>query len=307
MPPHTPLAMPLRAWRCPQCTQRAAFSTTRPSRAVGPEHPQYLPVPEPPQQTHNYYPPVKGTLPVPRNVLAGAGSKDKASDKWLNDASKRPQKQIKHAKGSREEWKVKIAESRRRNLKEGVKSLHARQQYEARREEARMQEKSEKHEAALNAPEREDERLTLPTHGLDLETLFNKAPQDPQREDRLATKRANVAQQAALKSAERLDHLHTLYMNAHKFIVTPQQLDAAVDEAFGTEERPAKFGVEGALSGSISVWGDGKPASVQDMLAASQGGGRGAVQMKGGLELSRERMRRIAEELTGGAMEGDEA
>ena len=128
MPPHTPLATTLRAWRCPQCTRRA-FSTSRRSRAIGPEHPQYMPVPEAPQQTVPYHPPVKGSLPVPRNILAGARRKDKSSDEWIADATKRPAKDIKHAAGSREEWKIKMTESRRRNLREGIKSLKARQQY----------------------------------------------------------------------------------------------------------------------------------------------------------------------------------
>lgn len=306
MPPHTPLATPLRGWRCPQCTRRAAFSTSRSSRAVGPEHPQYMPVPEPPQQTIPYHPPVKGSLPVPRNVLAGAGRKDKGSPDWADDAAKRPKKQFEHPPGSREAWKVKMAESRRRNLKEGLQTLKARQQYESRKQATRQAETHEKRQAARNAPEREDERLTMPTHGLDLDKLLHEAPQDPHREVRLAHKRANVAQHESLRSAERLNNLHTLYMNARNFIVTPEQLDAAVDEAFGTETNPVNFAANGSDGQSAqSVWGQGKPASVGDMLAAAQGGGRGAVKMTGSLESSRERLRRIAEELTGGAMEED--
>ena len=261
-------------------------------------------VPEPPQQTVPYHPPVKGSLPVPRNVLAGAGSKDKASDEWLNDAAKRPQRPIKHTPGSREEWKVKMTESRRRNLREGVKSLKARQQYEQRKEDARARQANEARQIALNAPEREDERLTTPTHGLDLSTLLHAAPSDPHRDSRLEHKRANVAHHVSLRSEARLNHLHTLYMNARTFIVTPQQLDTAVDEAFGTPEQPVSFAYEhSSMEAAQSVWGLGKPASVQDLLVQSQGGGQGAVRVKGGLEASRERLRRIAEELTGGAME----
>lgn len=304
MPPQPHLTTPLRAWRCPQCNRRAAFSTSRPSRAVGPEHPQYLPVPEPPQQTVPYHPPVKGSLPVPRNVLAGASGKDKTSDWWLDQVTQRPQRPVRHTPGSREEWKVKMADSRRRNLREGLKTLRARQQHETRKRQDRAKERSEKHEAALNAPEREDERINAITHGLDLDALFNHAPQDPHRDERLAHKRANVAQQAALKSSERLNHLHTLYMNARNFIVTPQQLDAAVEEAFGTPDKPVSYAKDGTVfDNAQSVWVQGKPASVQDMLAAANGGGRGAVLTRGSIEVSRERMRRIAEELTGGGME----
>ena len=304
MPSSHALATPLRAWRCPQCTRRAFSATTR-SRAVGPEHPQYIEVPEAPQQTIPYHPPVKGTLPVPRNVLAGAGSKGKTSEAWLNATARRPRRQIKHRSGSREEWQAKISESRRRNLEEGIRSINTRQQREARQAETRNRIREEERIAALDAPEREDERITLPTHGLDLETLLHKVPADPNRESRLADKRANYARHNALRANARMEHLHTLYMNARTFIVNTQQLDAAVDEAFGTNEKPVRWSEYGG--NGASVWDQGRPRGVADRLGQAQGSGgaaREAVKTKGDpLDLNRQRLRRIAEELTGGAME----
>ena len=149
----------------------------------------------------------------------------------------------------------------------------------------------------MTAPGREDERLTTPTHVLDLQQLLKGNPIDPNREERLAHKRANLARHEQMKQNARLNDLHTLYMNAREFIVTPAQLDAAVDEAFGPEDNPVRF------QNQQSIWGEGKPASVQDMLNSANGVSGRAVSGAGPLEASRARIKRIAEELTGGKME----
>ncbi|KAI7570519.1 hypothetical protein KC317_g2389, partial [Hortaea werneckii] len=123
------------------------------------------------------------------------------------------------------------------------------------------------------------------------------------------------------KRAERLDHLHTLYLNAKTFIVTPQQLDQAVDEAFGTVEDPVRFdgdqhydangfyntGTRDARS--QSVWAQGKPERVQDMLNRANGqGGKLAMENAGSLaSVNKDRVRRIGEVLTGGRMEKEDA
>lgn len=155
-------------------------------------------------------------------------------------------------------------------------------------------------------PEREDERLTTPSHGLDLSKLLHGAPPDPDRAERIHHKRANVAAKSAHEREVRMDHLHTLYMRARNFIVTPQQLDAAVDAAFGTPEQPVDFSSAGQAKGT-SMWAKGRPDGLQDMLAAASGeGGRGALQRAervSGDRVQRERMKRLAERLTGGEMD----
>ena len=123
-----------------------------------------------------------------------------------------------------------MSEIRKQNLREGVSSLRVRQQREKNQMEARSAAKRADRERRLSAPEREDERLTAPSNNLDLDALFNKPIPDPTREARLERKRANVAARALEKQEERMDSLHTLYMNARDFIVTPEQLDKAVDD-----------------------------------------------------------------------------
>ena len=124
-----------------------------------------------------------------------------------------------------------MSEMRRQNLREGLVSLKARKTRVERQRAERSERNQAEREERLNRPEREDERLTTPSHGLDLDALYKGPLQDPTREERVEHMRANFSQQVQLKKAERLDHVHTLYLNARTFIVTPQQLDAAVDEA----------------------------------------------------------------------------
>ena len=302
MPPFTPRSTLLRGWTCPQCTRRTLSTTTR-RQAVGPEHPRYIEVSEPPQQTSPNKPFQKGRLPVPRDVFAGAQGKDRAADSEIAKATPYPKKQIQHPAGSREAWKQRLAEARRRNLREGLQDLRARRISEERKRSVRTAKNRAEREELASAPEREDERLTTPSTGLDLDKLLHGPLEDPHREARLAHKARNVELHASAKQAERLDHLHTLYTRARSFIVTPQQLDNAVEEAFSGDRWSGAGTITGAPQ--ASVWSYGRPESVQDMLnRANRVGGKTAMEGTGGFsDVSAERMRRIAEKLTGGKME----
>lgn len=297
------------AWKCPQCTVRT-FATSSRQLAVGPEHPRYIPIPEPPQQTLPYAPRQKGVLPVPRDVFSGT-SRDQSSDEALADATKRPRREKTPAKGSREEWKAKMSEVRRQNLREGLKSLRSRQQNTQQQERARSNAKMQEREEMLARPEREDERLTAPSNNLDLQALLHGQVPDPTRRQRLAAKRINLQNKTLEKQQERMDALHSLYMNARTFIVTPQQLDKAVDEAFGSVEQPKIFGSSfnshDVLPYQKSIWAEGRPERVQDMLnRANNQRPRSAIDSAGGFtEINKERIKRIAETLTGGKMDDE--
>lgn len=257
---------------------------------------------------------------MPRDVFEGAKGKDRADDEEIAKATAIRSRDVKHAIGSREAWKEKMAEARRQNLREGLKSLR----YRKTRTESRMRERSLANQAsreeALHRPEREDERLTTPSTGLDVQKLLHGGLEDPTREARLAQKARNLELVTSAKRANRMDQLHTLYMNARSFIVTPTQLDAAIDEEFGTADNPRQFGdlqnysslhnsETGRWSSQVtSMWAYGRPASVQDMLDKSNGKARGVTTALGLAEgqqgkVVEERVRRIAEKLTGGKME----
>ncbi|KAM0702341.1 hypothetical protein Q7P35_011251 [Cladosporium inversicolor] len=305
MPPHTALATPLRAWKCSSCIQRT-FSTSTARAAVGPEHPQYITFPEPPQQNAPQTKWMKGILPVPRDVFSGKGTRGLDNDEILDQSTKTAERHGEAKAGSREAWKIKLAEQRKQNLREGVRELKSRQLKTKRRMEAQQAQKYREHEDLVSRPEREDERLTAPSNGLDLDALYHGRVPDPSRGLRLASKRERTAEFEASRTADRLDSVHTLYSHARKFIVSPQQLDAAVEEAFGTNENPATFGPGHGEEGT-SIWHDGKPHSVQDMLnSANRARSQKALHNTGGyIAINQERVQRIAEALTGGKMDKD--
>jgi hypothetical protein len=172
--------------------------------------------------------------------------------------------------------------------------------------EEQQAQKYREHEDLVSRAEREDERLTAPSNGLDLDALYHGRVPDPSRDLRLSMKRERTAAFEASRTAERLDSVHTLYSHARKFIVSPQQLDAAVEEAFGTNENPATFGPGHGEEGT-SIWHEGKPHSVQDMLnSANRARSQKALHNTGGyIAINQERVQRIAEALTGGKMDKD--
>jgi hypothetical protein len=109
MPSRTALSTPLRAWNCASCCQRT-FTTSAARAAVGPEHPRYIDFPEPPQQTSRQTKWMKGVLPIPRNVFAGKGAKDLSNEEVLSKTTKTAQRHSDVERGSREAWKIKMAE-----------------------------------------------------------------------------------------------------------------------------------------------------------------------------------------------------
>lgn len=283
--------------------------------AVGPEHPQYIEVPQPPQQALPYRPFIKGRLPVPRDIFVRSKGKDLSADEEIAKSAPDPVRPSNHPRGSRNAWRNKLADARRENLREGLKSLR----YKKTRTEARLDAKAaasmEARERDIRRPEREDERLTTPSTGLDVEKLLHGRLQDPNREARLAQKARNLELQTAAQRANRADSLHTLYTNARHFIVNPQQLDEALDKEFGTSERPRvfadRYGTDSYGSDDVgrwssdvtSMWANGPPLSIQEMLnGGSRPGDKNTNRPQDKTYIAEERMKRIAEKLTGGKM-----
>ncbi|KAK5171876.1 uncharacterized protein LTR77_003513 [Saxophila tyrrhenica] len=282
---------------------------------------------QPPQQTSPYRPFIKGRLPVPRDVFARSEGKDRAADEEIAKAAPAPTSQPRHPRGTREAWRQKMAASRRQNLREGVKTLRERKTRTETTLRERVAAKQAEREALVRMPEREDERLTTSSTGLNVHKLLHGPLEDPTRDARLAHKARNLTLHTSAKRANRMDNLHTLYMNARHFIVTPQQLDSAIDSEFGTPEQPRQFVGDrgrpaqgygefddgGKWSSEVtSMWAHGRPATVQDMLNRAAQGDAGktsyAVDVaEGGTEgVTQSRVRRIAEKLTGGKMDTTE-
>lgn len=309
MPPRPMSSSAFGPWRCLSCTVRS-FSS-RPARLqVGPEHPRFIEIPEPPQQTAPVRPRIKGTLPVPRQIFSGIRAQEDNLKESLEKSTRAPSNPRAAEAGSRQEWKMKLAEHRRRNLKEGVTELNYRMQRSNRIRDERSARNAEEREEALNRPEREDERLTAPSHNLDLEELMHGGLRDPTRGRRLKRMKARTVKTLQTKERQRMEHLHTLYTKARSFIVTQKQLDDAIETAFGTEENPALFSTDySSPEEAYSVWALGQPDRLQDIMnRVNKVAGAGAATTPTGyqqVEINRERIKKVAEILTGGEMGGE--
>lgn len=309
MPPRIPVRAPwaspassatANAWSSSLCIR--AFSSTPASLALGPQSPNYIDVPKPLQPTYPVQPAVKGHLPVPRDVFKTRNKHAKESDIFIARTTREPKDVKVPGPYSRDAdyrlYKQRLADKRRENLKEGVKELHERKVASEAHYMAKIQAVGAQRRELAMAPRREVDILT--------ETSVAKGIRDfltdnlPPRPDiSKARSRAYQRRQARVQQV-RASRLHDLYTNAREFIVDEQQLDEAIEQAFGTDEAPMGWDTKGNMGPrhqgkeGLSPWHGPMPEGVGDMLQKLRGGE--------GVGLAKERVKKVAEELTGGKM-----
>ncbi|KAF2436971.1 hypothetical protein EJ08DRAFT_601805 [Tothia fuscella] len=282
--------------RCPSGQQwHRSFSTTPSRNVIPPESPRFIKVPEPVQTPQAPKPPIKGILPVPRQIFPEGNERYKTTNEYLSKTAPPRKQKIAYTgnDAARLTWKQRMADSRRANLKEGVRELLQRKAETDREMNNHSQNKSQRHEILSTQPPRQDESLTTPTLHNSVRRILEK---DPTLNTPTQTGLNKHAKREAKKSEERKDKLHTLYTHARKFIVTEEDMNAALEKAFGTDERPIYWGADGN-----SIWAtDKEPMGTQDMLNRDRW-----VEQQQSVSVHEEtvaqkRMRRIAEEFTGG-------
>lgn len=308
MPPRIPAKAPwksrtsLNGWNSDICIR--TFSVTPASRALGPQSPNYVEVPKPRQPTFPPKPNTKGHLPVPRDVFKTRNSNSKESDAFLDRSAPAPTELKTPGPYSRDVdyrlYKQRLADKRREALREGVKQLHERKVTTEGRHLQKIKENyADKRKRAM-APPRQVDVLT--------QTSIPKGVRDflsgnlPMSSRLVITDARRVAYGRRMKRVHkvRTSRLHDLYINAREFIVNEQQLDAAIEKTFGTEEAPLGWnntGIMGLRSEGhegLSPWHGYLPEGVGDMLQKLRGGE--------GVGLAKERVKKVAEELTGGKM-----
>lgn len=192
-----------------------------------------------------------------------------------------------------------MAASRRQNLREGLVELHKRKVRKDLEIANISKKKRARREAAVHAPQREDERLTSPTITQAVRQLQRGRLPDPGREERIATAVKRVQQKEFEREEQRKNALHTLYMHAREFITTEAQLDAEIERIF------IEFPFGNAHAGKTSIWDAYKaPPTVQDMLSAVNNTQKSAIEYhRTNAPITGKRMKSIAEELTGGKMD----
>ncbi|KAL3421367.1 hypothetical protein PVAG01_07812 [Phlyctema vagabunda] len=276
-----------------------SFSTTTSLSKIGPESPRFIEVPQPPQQKQVNPRDVKGILPPPRNLFPSRGA-DKTAPEYFSLSAPEPssQRHLSEPKNDYISWKRKLAETRRTNLKEGLLALHRRKIQQQEMIASKSSAKRASRERRLNAPKREDVRLTSPTIRALNSTLQKGRLPDPQREERLKEMAAKVRVKELARETARKNALHTLYMHARHFITTEEELGAKINEIFVPNPWQA-------ISDSDNIWeAQGPPPTVQEMLSTVNKSQKTAVEFhKGDAVSSGERIQRIAEELTGGKMD----
>ncbi|KAF1830952.1 hypothetical protein BDW02DRAFT_76032 [Decorospora gaudefroyi] len=310
MPPRIPVRFPST---CTSHTPHApvshlcvrALSSTPSPLALGPQSPNYVDVPKPLQPTYPVKPAVKGHLPVPRDIFKTRGKHPKESDVFLDRSTRTPKEAKAPGPYSKDadyrSYKQRLAEKRREALREGVKELHARKVSSEAHLRAQMQATGAHRRAVAMAPRRQVDVLT--------ETSVAKGIRDfltdglPARPDRSAARSSAYQRRVARIQQVRASRLHDLYTNAREFIVDEQQLDDAIEKAFGTPDAPIGWDTRGNMGPrnkgdefkhGLSPWHGPMPEGVADMLQKLKGGE--------GVGLAKERVKKVAEELTGGKM-----
>jgi hypothetical protein len=302
MPPRIPVRCP---WApSPPATNLHArpFSSTRPALALGPQSPNYIEVPQPAQPTFPLDPNIKGHLPIPRDIFKTRNKHPKHSDVFLRRTTKDAKDPKAPGPFSRDAdlrlYKQRLADARKEALKTGVKELHERQVTSEAQHLDRIQKIGELRTQLAMAPRRDVDVLT--------ETSVSKGVRDflddalPQPNKNIDARRVAYKRRLAAQQATRASRLHDLYTNARGFIVSEDQLDDAIEKAFGTDEAPIGWDIRGNMGlrsegkDGLSPWYGPIPEGVGDMVNKLRGGE--------GVGLAKERVKKLAEELTGGRL-----
>lgn len=280
-----------------------AFTTSTTLSFIGPESPKFIDIPLPPQRYASGNRDIKGKLPSPRDVFHRRGpTKDgRTLKQHLKLATLPPSQERLNSAPANERiaWKLRMADSRRQNLHDGIRALHERKHNQQHAVAARSYRKQQDRDARLNAPQREDERLTNPTITEAVRDLQLGPAADPQRESRIAEMKQRVEAKEAAREEARQNALHTLYMHARSFIVTEEQLNEEIDKIFVESPFPR--------AEDANVWeAFGVPLSIDVMVRGLEGRQKTAYESskaKNPAYKAEDRMMRISEEFTGGKLD----
>ncbi|RMD42170.1 hypothetical protein DV735_g2967, partial [Chaetothyriales sp. CBS 134920] len=293
-----------RTLSSPAPSSTRGLATTAPLAAISPESPRYIDVPQSLQEDWLPRRFVPGRMPVPREIFP-RNRPDKPSAEYLANVTPEPKQPVDTTKLSEKAlYRHRLGQLRKQYLRESLVQLHKRKQAATSRMKFRSDEKQADHARLIAQAEREDVRLTSisvpasmnPNAKLDLRSAADRRHIHEE-------KKANVSRTQTDKTGVRLDNLHTLYMNARTFIVNEAQLKAKIAEEFADN----KFNkVDAGKSGeqNMSLWDSlGAPDGIKDMVNKSTVSPRMREQdpaYEAAWERDQERMKRVAEKLSGG-------
>lgn len=272
------------------------------SSYVPPESPSYIRLPKPPQSEERKLPRVRGHLPVPREIFPREEGDRKVRPEYIQAVARKPANP-QPPKNEVQHWKQIMAHKRRKNLQIGLETLYKRRNRRDEIRNARVSKKFKEHNAALVAPEREDDRITRSTV---LDAIMDtKVYADPERFEKTEAAKLKVEAREQAKLEARRDSLMELYINASNFILTEDELKAEIETLFAEDyfkKQGQGMGRYGAAENAWDVYG--KPPGVNAMLESAAGTSIKLMDMfESEYDRSVKRQKRIAEEFTGGKME----
>lgn len=277
-----------------------AFSSTPSSRAIPPESPHFIDVPQTFQPDYNQRPKQKGYLPTPREIFP-RNRPNKSTEAYIDALTRSPKEPVDVNDPNISEqirYKARMSALRKSHLRSSLSELHARKTSLVRSTQLRSQMKQAESQRLASQPPREDERLTnvsVPA-AMTSSQLQHLSPANARALHKQKT--ANVKRANAAKAAERADQLHTLYMNARHFITTEAQLLDAIKTEFAED----KFGGRH----NMNYWQErGVPEGIRQMLSGQWIGEEMStresnIQKTAREKNEKERMKRIGERLSGG-------
>ncbi|KAF2729510.1 hypothetical protein EJ04DRAFT_515880 [Polyplosphaeria fusca] len=285
-----------------------SFTSTRPSRGLGPESPNYIEVPKTVQPSFTPKPRIKGVLPTPRDVFKVRSRQQKQSPRFMRRLTQeKMEKNIKPISAYDPDrdyrlYKRRLTAIRKESLREGVRELHERKTSMEAQQQARTERNTAARRALVYAPRKQADVLTENTMQRGLRDYFNNTLKSSSRSEISNRRRVSFQSRIAKQAAVRQARLHDLYINAREFIVDEEQLDEAIEKAFGTEDMPVRFDERGNVTvgdtygqrAGDSPWSGPMPDGVGELLDSLKTGS--------GVGLAKERMKKVAEELTGGKM-----
>lgn len=288
---------------------KATTVTTTPKGQIPPESPKYISIPQSRQIEAVHRPWIKGVLPIPRKIFPRSSKKDKSSPEYIQATAPAPQSLVQNLPEDPTVakyivYKAKQATARRRNLREGLVELHNRKQMMDHKMATRSAAKQAHNQKLLYAPPRDDERFTATSVLQAMQASAHSGLPDPDREVRIAAMRQRTQAKAAEKREDRRNMLHTLYMNARSFITTPAELNKLVDKVFDDDNEQFK----NSSNDGENIWNLGFPETVEVLLSHQNTDSPDAKvvnRTEGYGPITKKRLNRIGEELTGGKMAAD--
>lgn len=282
------------------------FSTTasRLEVDIPPESPRFINLPDPPQSSERKLPPVKGVLPVPREIFHRRNNgSHKVQPGFVDQTVPKSRAELagEAPRSEKAAWKRLMAESRRQALGAGISSLWERKQTREARAKGRAESHRERNLMAANAPERLDDVYTRGT--VMQHTLETRVIRDPLYKERQLESQARTAALQQTRSEARKDAVQRLYVEAGSFIVSEEELSKKIDDIF-TPDHFKTHGKQFAIPDAENVWdAHGPPITIKSMFASMKGTSTVAIDYyKSEASETTLRQRVVAGELTGGAM-----